>query len=131
MNLLLDTHVWFWYLTGSDRLAPRIRELLDNSSGSIWISPISVWELSMLAENKRVEIFGGFRKWVEMALERFPLKEAPLNREVALKSREIGLPHRDPADRFLAATALVYDLVLVTVDGRLTDHRWLRTFPGS
>jgi PIN domain nuclease of toxin-antitoxin system len=46
---------------------------------------------------------------------------------VAVTSREIELPHQDPADHFLAATALVYDLELLTVDTHLADAEWLPT----
>lgn len=42
-------------------------------------------------------------------------------------SQEIDLGHRDPADHFIAATAIVYELTLLTVDQRLTKARWLTT----
>lgn len=57
------------------------------------------------------------------ALERAPLEEAALNHEVAVRSRGISLPHQDPADRFLVATALTYELTLVTADRTLIDAR--------
>jgi len=50
---------------------------------------------------------------------KIPFKEAPLNQEVAIQSRLVGLPHQDPADRFLAASAIVYELTLVTADTRI------------
>lgn len=56
------------------------------------------------------------RAWVAEALSKTPVQEATLNFEVAVRSREILPSHRDPADRFLVATALVYDLTLVTAD---------------
>jgi PIN domain nuclease of toxin-antitoxin system len=81
----------------------------------------------MLMERGRLAIEGDFRKWVNLAQSRFPVKQAPLNFEVALKSREISLPHKDPADHFLAATALVYELTLMTVDQHLVEAEWLPT----
>lgn len=126
-GFLLDTHIWWWYLTGSDRLGRGLHRQINQSRTDCWLSPISVWELGMLAERDRIRIPGVFRKWVEDALEKFPLGEAALTREVALVSREIELEHNDPADHFLAATALVHDLVLLTVDERLTKARWLPT----
>jgi PIN domain nuclease of toxin-antitoxin system len=66
---------------------------------------------------------------VHEALEAFPIREAALNRAVALNALAISLPHKDPADRFLAATTLVYDLILVTVDARLMEADWLPTLP--
>jgi PIN domain nuclease of toxin-antitoxin system len=124
---LLDTHVWFWYLTGSERLPKALVRAIDGASGEIWLSPISVWELGLLAERGRLRLTGGPRNWTEEAARRFPVRDAPLNREVASVSVELTLPHRDPADRFLAATALVYELTLVTIDDRLTKATWLPT----
>jgi PIN domain nuclease of toxin-antitoxin system len=55
-------------------------------------------------------------KAVREIFSKIPLREATLNQEVAIQSRLANLPHKDPADRFLAATAVVYDLTLVTAD---------------
>jgi PIN domain nuclease of toxin-antitoxin system len=51
------------------------------------------------------------------------LREAVLNQEVAIQIRSVDLPHQDPVDRFLAATAIVYGLTLVTADTRLIDTK--------
>jgi PIN domain nuclease of toxin-antitoxin system len=124
---LLDTHIWFWYLTGSERLPKTLGAAIDAASDELWLSPVSVWELGMLADRGRVRLAGGARSWIEDAKRRFPLRDAPLNQEVAVVSLETTFPHRDPADRFLAATALVYGLTLVTIDDRLTKAPWLPT----
>jgi PIN domain nuclease of toxin-antitoxin system len=124
---LLDTHIWIWHVAGSDRLPLGLREAIDAASGELWLSPISVWEAGMLHARGRVELEGGPRPWLERALRRFPLGEAVLSREVALRSHEVHLEHRDPADRLLAATALVHDLTLVTLDERLASAPGLRT----
>jgi PIN domain nuclease of toxin-antitoxin system len=124
---LLDTHIWFWYLIGSERLPAGLRHALDHAWGACWLSPISVWELGMLAARGRIRLHTSLRQWLAQAHTQFPLKEAPPNQEVALSSHEITLPHRDPADYFLAATTLVYGLTLMTVDDRLMQATWLPT----
>jgi PIN domain nuclease of toxin-antitoxin system len=58
-------------------------------------------------------------KSIRGIFQKIPFTEAPINLEVAIKSRQVKLPHQDPADRFLAATAAVYDLTLVTADERI------------
>ncbi len=126
-GLLLDTHVWFWYLVGSERLPKGLRDSLDREPGRLWLSPISVWELGVFEKKGRLLLQGGVRAWVSDAMKRFPLRLADLNTEVALSSLDLELPHRDPADRFLAATALVFDLTLATVDRRLVEADWLST----
>lgn len=124
---LLDTHVWFWHLTGSGRLPEGLRTAIDAAAAELWLSPISIWEVGMLQERGRVRLEGGFRAWVEEAQRHFPIEEAALTSEVAVVSCELTLPHRDPADRFLAATALVHGLTLLTVDERLRQAKWLPT----
>jgi PIN domain nuclease of toxin-antitoxin system len=126
-GLLLDTHTWFWFVLGSERLPMSLRDRIDSCLEPHWLSPISVWEVLMLAAKGRVHLGLEPREWVQTALERFPVHEAPLNFEVALRSRELALSHGDPADAFLVATALIYDLVLVTVDRRLTALDWIPT----
>ncbi|MFQ5737506.1 MAG: type II toxin-antitoxin system VapC family toxin [Acidobacteriota bacterium] len=126
-GFLLDTHVWFWYLIGSIRLPTGLRQVIDEHSAQCWLSPVTLWELGMLAHRGRVRISGSYRDWAGCAQREFPLREASLNREVALRSLEVDLPHRDPADRFLAATALVFELTLLTVDTHLVNASWLLT----
>jgi PIN domain nuclease of toxin-antitoxin system len=121
--LLLDTHIWFWGLAAPERLGRKVRSQLLQQRGGIWLSPISVWELLVLAERGGVRLDVEPRAWVREALERAPLEEAVLNHEVAVRSRELALPHQDPADRFLVATALVYDLTLVTADDTLIEAK--------
>ncbi len=119
MRILLDTHIWLWSLAAPDKLGRRLRTALGRSVNEIWLSPISVWELLILAERGRVELDAEPRQWIDEALARTPAQEATLNHEVALRSRELSLPRQDPADRFLAATALTYDLVLATADAAI------------
>ena len=122
MRVLLDTHIWIWSLLDPERLSGRVRSILSDPDTEIRLSPISTWELLLLIEKGRVEVEGDGEEWVSEALRRAPLLEAPLTHEVALESRRIALPHADPADRFLCATARVYDLSLVTADERLLGH---------
>ena len=89
----------------------------------------SIWEFLLLTERGRVRVRGGTppAEWVEAALSRAPMHDAPLTREVAVRSRSVRLDHEDPADRFLAATADVYELTLVTADDRLLRGKGFRT----
>jgi PIN domain nuclease of toxin-antitoxin system len=77
----------------------------------------------MLVEKGRVILNSDPVSWVRRILRRIPFTEASITLEVAIQSRIVDLPHQDHADRFLAATALVYQLTLVTVDERLLDSK--------
>ena len=121
MSVLLDTHILLWALLEPDRLSERQRQLFVSSSCQIWLSPITTWECLLLAERKRVDLSPDPGSWIVEARRRTGAREAPLTHAVALQSRLVLLSHQDPADRFLAATAAVYDLPLVTADERLLN----------
>jgi PIN domain nuclease of toxin-antitoxin system len=119
LRLLLDTHVWVWSLMTPERIDRQAVTALSGPETERFLSPVSVWELLVLIEKGRIEIEGEAESWVRETLAQGAFREASLNHEVALWSRKIELPHEDPADRFLVATALVYELTLVTADERL------------
>ena len=129
MKLLLDTHIWLWSHTAPERLGRRVATALADDRHELWLSPVTIWEFLLLAERGRVRVAKGTTPpaWVELALARAPMHDAPLNREVAIRSRTVRVDHDDPADRFLAATADVYDLTLVTADEHLLGGKGFRT----
>ena len=121
MKLLLDTHIWLWGFLEPERLTPRVSEALEETANELWLSSISVWEALMLAERGRVRLLPTPERWVRDALIEVPMLEPALNREVALQSRRLPIPTKDPADRFIAATAHVHELTLVTDDRNLLE----------
>lgn len=95
----------------------------------VWLSAISVWEFLLLVERGRIHLDIEPADWLAESLALGAIREAPVTFEIAKVSRSIRLPHQDPADRFIAATAQVLDLTLVTADTRLIgipDCRTLR-----
>ena len=129
MKLLLDTHIWIWSLIEPARLTDEVRAALDSDDHELWLSPISTWEALMLTERGRVSADGEPQALVSRMLKAGPFREAPLTHAVAQESRRLSFEHSDPADRFLAATAVVYDLTLVTQDVRLLGGTGYRTLP--
>ncbi len=116
MKLLLDTHIWLWSLREPQRLGRRSLHALQDPENELWLSPISLWEALLLERKGRISIQGDLAFWQARATARF--REAPLTHEVVLRAHQLDL-HSDPADRFLAATAKVFSLTLVTADERL------------
>ena len=127
MKLLLDTHIWLWYLLGDKRLSIQLQTTIAEVKTELWLSPISIWETLILAEKGRISLQPDAVAWVDLALNTLIVCEAPLNREIAILSRQINLPHQDPADRFIAATAVYHKLILATVDNNLIGVSWLQT----
>lgn len=127
MKLLLDTHIWLWYLLSDSSLSRTLATTIASPDTELWLSPITLWETSMLVEKGRITLQPNAEAWIDHALVILPTKEAALNHTIARLSRQLPIPHQDPADRFLAATATYYNLTLATVDGNLLKTPGLRT----
>jgi PIN domain nuclease of toxin-antitoxin system len=117
LRLLLDTHIWLWSLKDESLLGIRTLAELRSSTNELWLSPVSTWEALILHEKGKFNLHAEPYEWLVRATA--PFREAPLTHEIAAASRRLSLPQRDPADRFLAATAKVLNLTLVTADTNL------------
>jgi PIN domain nuclease of toxin-antitoxin system len=117
LRLLLDTHIWLWLALEPARLGPRVQREATNPENEKWLSPISAWEALLLHQKGRINLEEDSTAWVSEARNRF--LEAPLTHDIVLAAERLPLETRDPADRFIAATAYVLDLTLVTADRNL------------
>lgn len=131
MNLLLDTHIWIWNDLEPWRIGSETRRELANPENELWLSPVSIGELVSLIEKKKIDLKQDFRTWVEESIRDLGLQEAALGWDVAWELRSTVLGHRDPADRFLVATAKIYDLTFVTADERLMNVPGLKVLPNG
>jgi PIN domain nuclease of toxin-antitoxin system len=121
MRFLLDTHIWLWSLREPHKLTSQIHQTLADPANDLFLSPASLWEVMILVEKKRLEMKEDFGVWVARSVEDLELEELPLTWKVVHEMRYVLPKHKDPADRFLAATALAYDLTLVTADQKLVS----------
>ena len=127
MKLLLDTHIWLWYRLGNPRLSPNLQTIIQEPSNELWLSSISIWETLLLAEKGKITLEPTAEQWIQKSLKELDTKETPITNDIAILSRQLDIPHQDPADRFIAATAVYYDLTLATVDANLTKASCLQT----
>jgi len=117
LKILLDTHIWIWSLAEPKRLSRRVQNELKDRNNELWLSPVSTWEVLLLHSKGRIQLHSNLREWVTMATAY--MREAPLTHEIVTAALDLPLAHQDPGDRFLAATAAVLGLTLVTADQRL------------
>lgn len=120
MKLLLDTHIWLWRLLDPGRLSADAERAIADRRTELHLSPISVWETLVLVRKGRLSLSPSPVEWVLDALRRSTPTAVPLSHGIALRSEALdGFGSEDPADRFIVATALEYDLVLVSADAAI------------
>jgi PIN domain nuclease of toxin-antitoxin system len=121
--IVLDTHVWLWWITAPERLSARAREAIDEAE-RFCVATISCWELAMLSEAGRIEFDRSIGTWIEQALANERAQSLPLTSTVAVDAALLGRDGftGDPADRIIYSTAR-------TAGGRLvTRDKLLRAF---
>ncbi len=124
--ILLDTHSLVWFDTADPILGETTRVVIDEArqSGSAVISAVTFWECALLLKKNRLRLPLPIEQWYA-DLKTLGFIELPLDGPVAMASVALDLPLKDPADRFIVATALAFDATLVTADQRLLS--WPRS----
>ena len=123
-GVLLDTHSWIWLFSGSRELSQRIINRIDKAGkqGKVFISAISVWELSMLVVKNRITLSKPIHQWVEESLNQPGVNLSLLTPQIAIDSSFLPGFHGDPADRIIVATARINDLILLTRDQKILSY---------
>ena len=124
-SLLLDTHVWIWFMLANPELAISGRNVINRAAaaGQLRVAAISVWEAALLASRGRVALGRPLAQWITEAVSAPGLSIEPLLPQVAVEAS--SLPdafHRDPADQLIVATARVTNATLMTRDRRILDY---------
>ena len=127
--IVLDTHIWVWWVHGDERLTRIQVEVIEaNETDVIGVSAISCWEIAKLVEYGRLELPCSLEEWFDDALSYPGIHLLELTPEIAIESTQLpGEFHRDPADQMIVATARVYGCPLVTSDGRLLEYPHVET----
>jgi PIN domain nuclease of toxin-antitoxin system len=127
MSVLLDSHVWIWWLTGQKDLPARKRELLDRLAQEgtpPFLAAISLWEAQMLHRKDRLQLEVDFPLWLSHASDPSVVRLLPLDTSVVLALDTLPERfHGDPADRIIVATAKVHGLHLMTEDSAIRKSK--------
>jgi len=128
--IVLDTHVWLWWISNPENLSDCASQAIDNAvaENGIVISSISTWEIALLVDKGRLDISVDVRDWVRKT-ESLPfVRFMPIDNTISLRS--VSLPgkfHSDPADRIITATSMTMGLPLVTKDNKIINYSHVQT----
>ena len=124
--ILLDTHIWLWWLLGDGGLSKTERDELDKmaSANLLALSWVSIWEAEMLDRKDRIHLFPDFNAWIRRATNKDVIRLLPADVDVVIAQRELPESfHGDPADRLIAATSILSGFSLATHDQRIRSSQ--------
>ena len=117
--IVLDTHAWVFYISDPEALSDPARERIEQevADRNAWISAMSAWEVAMLAAKGRLRLSVAAADWIVRAESVPGLGTIPVDTAIAVRSVALPMGYPpDPADRIIAATALLHGADLVTKD---------------
>jgi len=128
--IVLDTHVWVWFVSNPEMLSRKARASVDQAmqEKGILISSISAWEVALLNANNRLQLTMDVADWITKS-ESLPfIRFVPVDNSIAIKSVNLMQPlHNDPADRIIIATALKAGVPVVTKDKKILNYPHVKT----
>ena len=129
--IVLDTHIWIWWVHGDAALPTATRALLDASEQTgLGVSATSCWEVAKLVERQRLTLPCPVSDWIQQALSYPGVRLLELSPRVSVESTQLpGTFHRDPADQIIVATARVFDAPLITLDAKILAYPHVRLAP--
>lgn len=129
--IVLDTHIWIWWVHGDGKLTREYYEYIQEQEGQgLGISAISCWEVAKLVEYDRLTLPSSIDEWLEEALAYPGMVFLGLTPRICVESTQLpGAFHRDPADQIIVATARVFNCPIVTVDRKIREYSYVETQP--
>jgi PIN domain nuclease of toxin-antitoxin system len=120
--IILDTHIWLWWLLGDGNLTSLERNMLDEKAGQreLSVSWVSIWETEMLERKGRIDLRPDFSSWITLATQPEIARVLPVDTELVTSQRQLPDSfHGDPADRLITATSILTGYPLATHDKRI------------
>ena len=119
--LLLDTCALLWLASGSRNLSKAARSAIAKTQRAC-VSPVTAWEIAVKVSKGKIVLPCPAREWFGAVVRRHDIEVLRLSSDEMLRAAELPWPHKDPADRFIIATALANDFMVVTADGNFPKY---------
>jgi PIN domain nuclease of toxin-antitoxin system len=120
--IVLDTHIWFWLMTQEFERFPSHWQDIIATAEQVGVSAISCYEIALAQQRGRLELPCAADQWFQDALEPAGITIFPPTPEIACRAVDLSPVHKDPFDRLIIATALVYEAKLASIDGLLSQY---------
>ena len=116
MRLLLDTHIFLWFISGDERLEPQTRHSIRDPANAVFLSVVSLWETIIKYQLGKLPLPQSPELYIPFERDRHRIASLAVDEASVVCVAALPNLHRDPFDRLLIGQALQHNLLLVTVD---------------
>lgn len=116
MSILLDTHIFLWFISGDSRLPARYHQPISDPANRVYVSAVSIWEATVKHQLGRLPLPAPPQVYLPKLRRLHGFKTLKVTEQTVLELVQIPTLHADPFDRLLICQALHYGLALATVD---------------
>lgn len=123
VRALLDTHAFLWWIGNDSALSATARKVIENAENDIYLSAVSVWEISIKARTGKLNIFSGnLAGFIERQLRENTFLPLPITLSHSAKIHTLSNQHRDPFDQMLVAQSQIEGLPLISADKMIHSY---------
>ncbi len=122
MRALLDTHAFLWWVTNSEELSQRIREIIADGQNELYLSAASGWEIAIKAQLGRIDFVGDPEKLIPEHMALNAIQGLPIHMSHTLHVYQLPNLHRDPFDRLLVAQSRLEEIPIITRDQAISQY---------
>ncbi|MCB8943338.1 MAG: type II toxin-antitoxin system VapC family toxin [Ardenticatenaceae bacterium] len=122
MKLLLDTHIFLWYVSGDGRLPIDFQQVISDPDNEVYLSVASLWEIVVKYQIGKLPLPHAPEIYLPAQRQKHLINSLPLDEQSVMKLTSLPAVHRDPFDRMLVCQALAHDLTIVTVDDAMKAY---------
>lgn len=122
MKLLLDTHIFLWFISGDGRLPAGVRSAIQSFDNEVFLSVVSLWEATVKYQLGKLPLPQPPNVYLPLQRERHQIMSLALAESAVLELAVLPPHHRDPFDRMLICQALAHQCTVVTGDPAI--HRY-------
>ena len=122
MNLLLDTHIFLWFVNDDHRLSDYLKDLIENKNNFSFLSVASLWEMSIKYNLGKLKLIPSYEKFVEKEVEQSSIILLNISSQHLKINASLPFHHRDPFDRMIISQSVAENISIVTVDSAFTQY---------
>lgn len=123
MKVLLDTHVFLWWIIDSPQLPPRVRELISDGGNELFLSAASCWEIAIKARLGKITLPARPDVYIADQMTENAVQGLAIEASHAFQVFHLPPHHRDPFDRMLIAQAQLENLSIITSDPLFSKYK--------